>query len=95
MIYKLNYTDKQTAIADLIAKGIYNEDLSYKKGVQAVVEIGKVVKEYATFDKDFKEVTQTIYYDGYSFDVMCEQKIIFETEIFPKNSKHCFAGIIQ
>jgi len=32
-ISKLNYTDKETAIADLIAKGVYNKDLSYVQGI--------------------------------------------------------------
>ena len=51
-IIKLNYTDKETAIADLKAKGVYVEKenlekelvLSYGDGVQAIVEIGKIVK---------------------------------------------------
>jgi hypothetical protein len=38
-IYKLLYQDSQTAIADLIAKGVYNQDLSYGVGIHAVVEI--------------------------------------------------------
>ena len=28
-VYKLKYQDKETAIADLKAKGVYNEDFSY------------------------------------------------------------------
>ena len=38
-IYKLKYTDKETAIADLKAKGVYTEDLSFGNGIHAVVEI--------------------------------------------------------
>ena len=38
-IYKLKYPNKETAIADLIAKGVYIEDLSYGQGTQAIVEI--------------------------------------------------------
>ena len=41
-IYKLKYTDKETGIADLIAKGVYQEiegELSYSEGIHAVVEI--------------------------------------------------------
>jgi len=35
-IYKLNYTDKETAIADLIAKGVYidtEDGLVYGQGI--------------------------------------------------------------
>ena len=45
-IYKLKYTDKETAIADLIAKGVYQEidgELSFGNGIHAIVEIGLVV----------------------------------------------------
>ncbi len=38
-ICKLKYTDKETAIADLIAKGVYTEDLSFGNGIHAIVEI--------------------------------------------------------
>ena len=38
-IYKLKYSDKETAIADLIAKGVYTKDLSFGKGIHAIVEI--------------------------------------------------------
>jgi len=85
-IYKLNYLDKETAIADLLAKGVYNEDLSYGQGIQAVVEIGKVVKIEGNV------ITEPIYYDGYAYDVMCIQEIVFESEIFPVDCVHSFAG---
>jgi hypothetical protein len=42
-IYKLKYTDKEKAIADLLAKGVYQEidgELSYGDGIDAVVEVG-------------------------------------------------------
>ncbi len=91
-ISKLNYTDKETAIADLLAKGVYNEDLLYGKGIQAVVEIGKIVLTNGTYDADFKEITEAIYADGYAFDVMSDTKIDFESEIFPNNPVHGFAG---
>lgn len=46
-IAKLKYADKETAIADLLAKGVYVEvenldkeiTLAYGTGIQAVVEI--------------------------------------------------------
>jgi len=94
-IYKLNYLDKETAIADLLAKGVYNEYLSYGKGIHAVVEIGKIVLENGTYDADFKEITEAIYADGYAFDVMSDTEIVFESEIFPNNPVHSFAGCVK
>jgi len=93
-IYKLNYLDKETAIADLLAKGVYNEYLSYGKGIHAVVEIGKIVLENGTYDADFKEITEAIYADGYAFDVMSDTEIVFESEIFPNNPVHSFEYVI-
>jgi hypothetical protein len=101
-IYKLNYTDKETAIADLLAKGVYIEttfdgitSLSYGQGIQAVVEIGKIVEIPGTYDADFKEITEAIYADGYAFDVMSDIEIVFESEIFPNNPVHSFAGCVK
>jgi len=99
-IYKLNYTNKETAIADLIAKGVYNEvtfeevtSLVYGQGIQAVVEIGKIVLTNGTYDSDFNEVTAPVFADGYGFDIMSDITFDFgNNEIFPKNSKHGFAG---
>ena len=93
-IYKLNYTDKETAIADLLAKGVYvqtEEGLTYGQGIHAIVEIGKVVNIQGTYDENGNVITEPIYYDGYAYDVMSEQDIVFESEIFPKHPKHGFA----
>jgi hypothetical protein len=98
-IYKLNYTDKETAIADLLAKGVYVEttfddvpSLSYGQGIQAVVEIGKVVEIPGTYDEKGNVITEPIYYEGYAYDVMCIQEIVFESEIFPVDCVHSFMG---
>lgn len=94
-IYKLKYKDKETAIADLLAKEVYikNEDgLSYGQGIQAIVEIGLIVLENGTYDEEFNEITAPIYADGYHFDVMSEQEIKFENAIEVNNPKHTFAG---
>ena len=45
-IYKLRYTDKETAIADLIAKGVYQEiegEMLYADDIDAVVEVGLII----------------------------------------------------
>lgn len=100
-IYKLKYTDKETAIADLLAKGVYVEvenldkeiTLQYGQGIQAIVEIGLIVLENGTYDEEFNEITAPVYADGYHFDVMSEQEIDFGVnETTPTNPKHNFAG---
>jgi hypothetical protein len=95
-IYKLKYSDKETAIADLIAKGVYvetEEGLIYGEGVQAIVEIGQIVDKEPIFDADFNIIQEATFLDGYHFDVMSEIEIDFGVnETTPTNPKHSFAG---
>jgi hypothetical protein len=100
-VSKLKYTDKETAIADLLAKKVYVEVenphkeiiLSYGQGIQAIVEIGLIVLENGTYDEDFKEITKPVFADGYHYDVMSENKIDFgSNEIQVNNPKHTFAS---
>ena len=94
-IYKLKYTDKETAVADLLAKKVYierEEGLSYGSRVQAVVEIGKIVLEDGTYDEDGEELTAPVFAEGYHYDIMSEQEIVFKNEIVVNNPKHTFAG---
>lgn len=95
-IYKLKYTDKETAIADLLSKGVYQEiegELSYSEGIHAVVEIGLIIDQEATFDEQGNLLTEPTYREGYHFDIMAEKEIDFgDKEIFPNNPKHSFAG---
>ena len=87
-IYKLSYTDKDQAVADLVAKGILIETedgQAYGDGVQAVVEIGLIVLEIVD--------DQPIYADGYHYDVMSTETYDFGANlVVPKNPKHAFAG---
>ena len=96
-IYKLKYTDKETAITDLLSKEIYQEidgELSYGNGIDAVVEVGLIIEQEATFDEQGNLLTAPTYREGYHFDIMTENIIDFgENEIFPNNPKHTFAGI--
>jgi hypothetical protein len=97
-IVKLKYKDKETAIADLIAKEVYIETedgLSYGQGIHAIVEIGLIVLENGTYDEEFNEITAPIYADGYHYDVMSENEIKFENAIEVNNPKHTFAGYIN
>lgn len=95
-IYKLKYTDKETAIADLKSKGVYQEidgELSYGNGIHAVVEVGLIIDQEATFDEQGNLLTEPTYRDGYHFDIMSNNEIDFESNrIFPNNPKHTFAG---
>lgn len=97
-VYKLNYKDKETAIYDLLAKGVYVEQtfdeeivLTYGIGVQAIVEIGKIILTNGTYDAYFNVITEAVYADGYAFDIMSDNVIKFESEIFPNNPVHSFA----
>jgi hypothetical protein len=87
-IYKLTYTDKDQAVADLVAKGIYIETedgLTYGDGVAAIVEIGKILLEVVE--------DEPIYADGYHYDVMSSETYDFGSNLVePKNPKHAFAG---
>ena len=94
-IYKLKYTNKETAIADLKAKGVYNEDLSFGNGIHAVVEIGIITLENGTYDEEGNVITNPVLADGYHFDVMAEIEIDFGTADITnlvQNPKHSFAG---
>ena len=94
-IYKLQYPNKETALTDLIAKGVYIEtdnELIYGQGIHAIVEIGTIVLTDGTFDEEGNVIIEPIYADGYHYDVMSEQEIEFENAIIPNNPKHTFAG---
>lgn len=99
MIYKLTYTDKATAIADLKAKGILVEQTfqeetheAYGQGVQAVVEIGLILVTPPVMD-GMEVIEQPIYADGYHYDVMSLETYDFGANLVePKNPKHAFAG---
>lgn len=100
MIYKLTYTDKEQALADLKAKGILIEvdgidgekHEAYGSGVQAVVEIGLILLTPPVME-GMEVVTEPIYADGYHYDVMSDNTYDFGSNLVePKNPKHAFAG---
>jgi hypothetical protein len=98
-IYKLQYTNAETAIADLKAKEVCIETengLVYINGTQAVVSIGQIVKVDGTYDEDGNLIIEPIYYDGVFYDVMSSDFIDFgSNEVFPVNCVHSFAGYAQ
>ena len=83
MIYKLIYTDKKTAIADLIAKEVIDAELNYLQGTHAVVWLDKIVI-------DQTEEGEPIFADGYHVDIMVDREIEFDNAVEPKNPKHMF-----
>jgi hypothetical protein len=95
-IFKLSYTNKEAALADLTAKGIYVETedgLTYGEGVAAIVEIGLIILEQGTYDEDGNVITEPVYADGYHYDVMSSELYDFGANLVePKNPKHAFAG---
>ena len=94
-IYKLKYPDRESAISDFIEKGVYKEiddELIYGEGVHAVVDVGLIIDQEATFDEQGNLLTEPTYREGYHFDIMAEREIDFgENEIFTNNPKHTFA----
>jgi hypothetical protein len=100
-IYKLRYNDKETAINDLIAKGVLveatdsnnNTTIVNSNITQAVVELGIIVLTDGTYDSNNNVITAPTYADGYHFDVMVTQAIDFGTaRVTPTNVKHAFLG---
>jgi hypothetical protein len=94
-VYKLQYTDKEAGIADLIAKGVIEvteEVQNYINGTQAVVECGIIVLMQGTYDDEGVETTAPILVEGYHYDVMSSDEIVFENEIVVNNPKFTFSG---
>ena len=95
-IYKLQYTDKAEGDADLLAKGTYEViegEQVYRNGTQAIVYLGKIVEIPATYDKDGKELTPPVYYNGVFYDLMTTEEFDFGIhELFPTDCVHSFLG---
>lgn len=77
MVYKLNYTDKETAIADLIAKEVIDAEMNYLKGTHALVEIGFIENKIG-YSYDVMSD------NNINFGL---------AEIFPLNPMHGFLGV--
>jgi len=98
-IFKLTYPNKDTALADLKAKGILVEvefngekHEAYGNGVDAVVEIGLILVTPPVME-GMEIVTPPVYADGYHYDVMSSELYDFGANLVePKNPKHAFAG---
>jgi hypothetical protein len=91
MIYKLRYTNKEDALKDLKIKKVIDYKGNYINGTEAVVECGIITLVYATYE-DETELTPAVFADGYHYDIMTNDTIVFESEIFVNNPKFTFAG---
>ena len=105
MRYKLKYTDENEALTDLMDKGVIqdrkyeDEDgnvvlkrTPYTDITEAVVYLGKIVDEPATFDEEGEVLTDATFLDGYHVDVMLNEVVDFGTnEINPNSPSHTFA----
>jgi hypothetical protein len=92
-IYKLKYNDRESGINDLINKEVIDSDGLFGTGINAVVEVGRIILLNGVCDDEGNEVEPTQYYDGYHFDVMSEREIDFGyNEIIVNNPKHTFYG---
>ena len=100
-IYKTVFDNELEGKDYLISQGVWEEvteegvtSMQYINGTAAVVNIGKVVEIPATYDADGNELTPTIYYDGWAYDVMSSATLDFgEYEVYPaEKAAHSFLG---
>ena len=105
MEYKLKYKDENEALTDLKDKGIIqdrkyeDEDgnivvrrTPYTDITEAVVYLGQIVDQPATFDDEGEVLTDATFLDGYHVDVMLNEVVDFNTnEINPNSPSHTFA----
>ena len=95
MIYRLKYTDKGAAQADLLSRGVLQEvegDLVKSDRTHAVVYVGQIVDVPAELNDEGEVITEATFVDGYHVDVMLKDEEDFgEYEVFPNTPSHNFA----
>lgn len=98
MIVKLIYQDQDTAVTDLLQKGVLinttdlqgNEVVAYAPTTHAVVHIGLIVDTPAVVE-NMEVIKEATYLEGWHVDVMTDLEIDFDNAIEPNNPKHVFA----
>ena len=90
-IYKLRYANKAEALKDLKSKCVIDNEGNCINGTEAVVECGIIILVYATYDENEKQITPAVYSEGYHYDIMTNDTIFFESEIFVNVPKFKFA----
>jgi hypothetical protein len=101
--YKLKYNSQTAAIDDLIDKGVIatwsftdeeeteKHPKTYSRDTVAVVYIGRIVDQPATFTEEGEIDTEATFLDGYHVDIMTSATIEFDNEEQPTNPVHTFA----
>tara|TARA_R110000782_G_scaffold250675_1_gene338009 strand:- start:28 stop:309 length:282 start_codon:yes stop_codon:yes gene_type:complete len=92
MIYKLKYSDKESALIDLKLKEVIDDDLKFINGTEAVVDCGIIILTKGAYGEDNIELTKPVLAEGYHYDVMSSDEIVFESEILVNNPKYTFGG---
>lgn len=92
--YKLRYNDREEAIKDLLNKNVYiylDSELIYGENILCVVELGKIALDQPKYIEETDSYEETIYVDGYHFDVLSNYEINFlDKEIIVTKPKHKF-----
>ena len=100
-IYRLQYASKAEALKDLKSKKVINAKGQYINCTESVVECGIITLVYATEteDNECNHINGTealvecnIINDGYHYNIMTTDTVIFDSEVFPKNAKYKFGG---
>ena len=91
MIYKLRYASKEDALKDLKSKKVIDYKGNNINGTEAVVECGIITTTQAIYEAE-KELSPAVFADGYHYDIMTNDTILFDSEIFVNNPKFIFAG---
>ena len=91
MIYKLKYSSKEDALKDLKRKKVIDNESNYINGTEAVVECGIITLTQATYEGE-TELIPAVFADGYHYDIMTNDTIVFDSNIFVNNPKFTFAG---
>lgn len=73
--YKLKYTDKVEAEADLKLKGVLDEESNVTEG-NSVVQNIKIVSKEATYDDNGEVLTEAVFVEGYHVDVLSSDEEI-------------------
>jgi hypothetical protein len=92
MIYRLQYENKTEGLIDLVDKKVIDVKGQYINGTESVVDCGIITLVYATCDENEKEITPAIFAEGYHYNIMTTDEILFESEVFPNKPKYKFGG---
>mgnify|MGYP006442198779 CR=1 FL=1 len=90
MIHKLKYNNKETALLDLMVKGVIQDkqytdenhklvvsESYYINGTQSVVYVGKIIDTPTKYDNEGNVTKKATYLKGFHVDVMTNDTIHF------------------